>query len=178
MLIEPINSDQSAQVVKETHRLINGAAKAFSLAIAPVEVSFDLKGRSAGMYRLRHHRGKVERVIRYNPWVFAKYFEDNLKHTVPHEVAHFIVEQRFGLRVKPHGAEWKAMMQWFGVAADVRCTYDFEGIPTRRTQRFDYVCHCRTIELSAQRHKRITSGRQRYQCRDCGVYLTRKPNAL
>ncbi len=53
-----------------------------------VPVRFELQGRAAGMYRV--HKG--ERVIRYNPYIFSKYFDDSLANTVPHEVAHYITD--------------------------------------------------------------------------------------
>ena len=39
-------------------------------------------------------------------------FEDHFHETVPHEVAHYIVDQLFkpGPALKPHGVEWKKVM--------------------------------------------------------------------
>jgi len=61
------------------------------------------------MYRAN----KNHRVIRYNPYIFAKSFEDNLGLTVPREVAHYVTDMMFG-HSRPHGKEWHEVMRAFG----------------------------------------------------------------
>jgi SprT protein len=98
MPVEPICAARQATVVAVTRQYIRHAGQLFDLEVDPIPVTFELKGRAAGMYRV--HRG--ERRIRYNPYIFAKYFEDNLANTVPHEVAHYITDLRYGLgNVRP-----------------------------------------------------------------------------
>src|SRR5688572_18563382 len=126
--VAPIDAQQQEQVLEQTRLYIKRAGEIFGRVFDSVPVLFDLKGRIAGMYRIRHR----QRQIRYNPHVFAKYFEDNINVTVPHEVAHYVVDCLYGLRkVRPHGMEWKAIMQSFGADASRTCRYDFSGIPVK-----------------------------------------------
>lgn len=162
--ILPIDEAQRERVIAATREHIRRAAEHFGRRFADIPVLFDLKGRNAGMYRVRGR----QRCIRYNPWLFAKFFDDNLATTVPHEVAHYISDQLYGLRnIRPHGKEWQALMQLFGVEPRRTCDYDLEGIPQRRQRRHAYRCACREHQLTTVRHRRIQLGRAQYLCRSC-----------
>ena len=87
-VIEPICCRREQQVRTATSEIIRQASLIYSEDFPLIPIKFDLKGRAAGMYRV-HNR---DRVIRYNPYIFAKYFDDNITTTVPHEVAHYIVD--------------------------------------------------------------------------------------
>ncbi len=91
-LVKPIDDAQRQRVIDETTACIYKADDLFNQSFDLIPVSFDLMGRAAGMYRVRNG----QRVIRYNPWLFARYFKDNLANTVPHEVAHYIVDMVYG----------------------------------------------------------------------------------
>jgi SprT protein len=135
-------------------------------------VLFDLRGRAAGMFKVVGRK----RCIRYNPWIFGKYFEENINDTVPHEVAHFIVHEVYGRRsVKPHGQQWQALMASFGADAGVTFDLDLEGIPQRRQRTHPYHCGCRLHELSSTRHNRIVRGAGSYHCRYCDGQLLYAP---
>jgi SprT protein len=167
-LISPINTQQQQQVLATTEDYLQRARVHFQSTWAPVEISFNLRGRAAGQYRL--HKG--QRTIRYNPWIFAKYFDDNLANTVPHEVAHYVTEQCFGVRnVRPHGPEWREVMALFGVRPEVRGRYDLAGIPQRKINTHSYTCGCRQHELGSVRHRRAQRGEMIYFCRLCGNAL-------
>ncbi len=102
-VIEPINIDREQLVRSVTSKCIRRASLIYDCDFPLIPIYFDLKGRAAGMYRVHNN----DRVIRYNPFIFAKYFADNVKTTVPHEVAHYVVDMLYGAgRVTPHGAEW------------------------------------------------------------------------
>lgn len=50
-------------------------------------------------------------VIRFNPWILGKYFEENLRDTLAHEVAPYIVHEVYPRRTtKPHGYHWKNLI--------------------------------------------------------------------
>ena len=167
-LIDPIRPEQQQQVVALTQHYVMRAGAMFNRTFASIPVLFNLKGRTAGMYRVK--RGQRE--IRYNPYLFAKYYDDNLAITIPHEVAHYVTDVMYGLSsIRPHGEEWRKVMQMFGADASRTCRYDLEGIPVRRLQRHEYRCGCEVYKLSAHRHRRIQSGRTRYFCRNCGIEL-------
>jgi len=164
-----LNNHQQSEVVDKTHYFIARARALFDVDLDDLPVHFDLKGRAAGMYLMR----KGERQIRYNPWIFARYFDSNLVDTVPHEVAHYTVEQLFGRRcVRPHGKEWQNVMLAFGREPITTCNYDLSGLPMRQVRRFSYQCNCRRHTLTTYRHNRIRRGLASYLCRHCGTTLT------
>lgn len=168
MLVTPINAAQQQQVAAATGDCIKRAGELLDCLLQPVPVSFTLGGRAAGMYRVQ--RG--EREIRYNPYIFGKYYADNLVTTIPHEVAHYAVDVLYGLRnVRPHGAEWRGIMQLLGADPAVTCRYDLSGIPLRRQRRFRYRCACSSHAISTARHNRVSSGQVRYLCKHCGTAL-------
>ena len=168
-MIEPLDARRRQQVSCITAEYITRAERTYYRELPPIPVLFDLKGRAAGMYRVVSR----ERVIRYNPYIFAKYFDDNLVTTIPHEVAHYVVDMMYDARnVKPHGKEWREVMQSFGVEARATANYDLSGIPVRRHRRHPYQCNCDLHQLSSVRHNKIRQGKARYYCRKCQSTLT------
>jgi len=164
MTVKPINQSRQRQVVAATTACILRAEQLFERDFLLPHIRFDLSGRIAGMYRLRHQQHE----IRYNPYLFEKYFDDNLANTVPHEVAHYLVAEMYGWRnIRPHGTQWQAVMLRLGVAPQVTCRYDLSDIPQRRQRRFSYVCNCTTHRLSTVRHNRVQGGTGKYLCRQC-----------
>jgi len=168
MSAEPIDALQQVQVRQATQACVARAAGLFQRKFVVPPVQFDLSGCAAGQYRVL--RG--EAVIRYNPWIFARYFDDNVSETVPHEVAHFVVDQLWGLRrVRAHGAEWQSVMRALDAEPRATARYDLTGLPVRRQRRFAYRCACRAHQLTTCRHNRVQRGEARYHCRQCGHTL-------
>lgn len=171
-IITPLSDKQQQQVVNKTQAYIKQAADLFNLKNKKVEITFELKGRAAGMYRIKYSKARIfrqqQREIRYNPYIFSKYFEDNYLTTIPHEVAHYVTDIIYGLKnIKPHGKEWKAVMQAFEADASVTANYDLSGIPLKKQSRFTYQCECRDHQLSTTRHNKIRKHRYRYYCHFC-----------
>jgi SprT protein len=167
-IVDPIDAQQQQQVLEQTHLYIKRAGDIFGRRFNEIPVLFDLRGLTAGMYRTRNG----QRQIRYNPHLFAKYFEDNLAVTVPHEVAHYVIDCLYGIRkVRPHGTEWKAVMQSFEADASRTCRYDFSGIPVKAEKRYDYQCGCKTHRLTTRRHNKVLKKRLLYLCKSCGGKL-------
>lgn len=175
-MIQPINTGQRQRVIAATHDYIERASELFNRDFDLIPISFNLKGRAAGMYRISGQ----QRVIRYNPCVFALYFDENLSITVPHEVAHYVTEQMHGSswrslpghhRVRPHGEEWRNVMQKFGVDASRTCGFEVTGIPIRAYRYYLYACDCRQHQLGSRRHNKVVSRQAYYHCRSCGGLL-------
>ena len=170
-MLQPIGALEKKQVTEATERYIYQAEAIFDRRYKRVPVLFDLKGRSAGMFKIHGE----SRVIRYNPWIFAKYYEENLRDTVPHEVAHFIVHETYPRRgTRPHGPEWQDLMLRFGADPAVTFDLDLEGVPQRKQSTHRYHCGCQLHDVSATRHNRIKRGRVNYHCVICDgrlVYL-------
>jgi len=171
-IIAPLSTAQQQQVIEQTQTYIKKAQDLFTLKNKTVEITFDLKGRCAGMYRIKKGKGRIfprpQREIRYNTFIFAKYYSDNCQTTIPHEVAHYVTDMIYGLRnIKPHGKEWKAVMHAFDADPSVTANYDLSGIPLRKQSLFTYQCDCRQHQLSAIRHNKITKHRYQYFCNSC-----------
>lgn len=173
-IIQPLTEEQQQQVIQQTHVYINQAHQLFDLKKYPVDISFNLKGRCAGMYRVKRIKrpfslnGIYKREIRYNSFIFSKYFEDNFSNTIPHEVAHYVSDIVYGLKnIKPHGKEWKEIMQLFGADTSVTANYELSGIPLKKQRQFTYQCACREHQLSSIRHNKASKNLCQYLCNYC-----------
>lgn len=172
LMPQALGDSQRRRVCSATTECLQRAERLFDLEHRPIPVIFDLSGRAAGMYRVRRRQA----VIRYNPYILARYFDHGLQATVPHEVAHYITDRLYGLaRVRPHGREWRAVMLALGAEPRASACLDLSGLPQRRQRRFTYRCDCATHHLSTCRHNRIAAGRARYHCRGCGAELVAVP---
>jgi SprT protein len=174
-IIQPLSVEMQQQVIDRTRVYIELAQDLLNIKQRPVEISFNLKGRCAGMYRVYRHVFSQRREIRYNAYIFSKYYDDNFKTTIPHEVAHYVSDLIYGLKnIKPHGREWKEIMQLFGANAAVTADYDLSGIPLRKRTLYTYQCDCREHQLSSVRHNRMKRSRSHYYCSYCKSTLRRK----
>ena len=174
--IQPLSVKGKQQVIARTEFYIQQAETLFDikrkLKNRPVEISFKLKGSTAGMYRVQQRK----REIRYNDYIFSKFFEDNINVTVPHEVAHYVTDILYGLnKIKPHGEEWKTVMKAFNADASVTANYDLSGIPLKKIPRYTYRCSCQEHELTSIRHNKITKRRYQYYCNTCKQLLQYQP---
>ncbi len=149
-----------ARVGADTQR----AASYLGVTLKLLPVYFDLKGAAAGMFCAREQ----SQWLRFNPWVFAQDFNLHLADTVPHEVAHYGIHARFGLRrVKPHGVEWRELVTALGGTPKATYRQYTAEIPVRRQRRYTYYCDCRQHEVSATRHNRMQARQAQYRCRFC-----------
>lgn len=163
-MIEPIDLARQAEVRSETERYIAQATQLLEYPFSSIPVHFDLSGTTAGMFKVFGDQC----CIRYNPWIFAKYFHENMTGTVPHEVAHYIVHVLFPRkRTKPHGAEWQAVMSAFDADPGVTFDLDLSGVPQRRQRSHPYNCGCQEHAVSTTRHNRMQKSRAVYLCRQC-----------
>ncbi len=154
------------QWIERARSIYNVAARRLPLP----EVRFDLRGRAAGQAVLARRRGHAD-AIRLNADLLTSHPRDMLDETVPHEVAHVAVHRLHGRRVRPHGPEWKALMQAFGVPADT--CHKLPVTPARQLKQFRYVCGCdEPAWLTSIRHRRAQNGTA-YLCRRCGERLRR-----
>lgn len=133
-------------------------------------LAFDLRGRSAGLaiFQPRKRRREPD-LIRLNYQLLQEHPREMIEETIPHELAHIVANRLFGSRIKPHGNEWRGVMQAFGKSPDVQHSMAVE--PSRRLRRFQYHCGCPTgVQLTSIRHKRVRRGAA-YLCRKCGQRL-------
>jgi len=164
-----LNNDQQAIIIKETEKYIALASQLYKRKFESLPITFDLTGHTIGMYK----RVMQGRVIRYNATVFAKYFEENVRDTIPHEVAHYIVDMQYVRKsTRPHGAEWKSVMADFGANDNRTANFDLSDIPQRQYSTIPYGCSCQQHQLGIRRHNKVIKRKARYFCRECGELLT------
>lgn len=126
---------------------------------ATPQYRMDLQGKNAGMALLEQH------CIRFHQTLLIQHGALYIHEVVPHELAHLAVYRRFGLKVKPHGHEWKWIMQDI-FAREPRVTHNF-AVKLHRKKVYQYTCVCSKFhEFSVVRHKRAQQG-TRYLCRVC-----------
>jgi SprT protein len=170
--ITPIGSQRRKLIIADTQKYIRQAEDIFSHPFDSVNVLFNLKAQASGMFlACREHR-----LIRYNPYIFAKHFDYCVSNTVPHEVAHYVMYCLYGPKgTRPHGREWKDLMRKFGAIPSRTNSLDLTGIPIRRHRRHPYTCSCMNHQISSRRHNRIRAGKARYFCRSCKGELVSTP---
>lgn len=167
-MISGLTKDQKQAVVEETTKYIQLASELYQTDYRIIPVKFDLTGHTIGMYK----RWRNKKLIRYNSLIFSKYFKENLQDTVPHEVAHYIVDMQFSRKkVSPHGVEWRSIMQKFGADDSRTARYDLSDIPKRRYSTVPYQCDCQTHHLGIRRHNKVIQHKTNYFCRQCGNLL-------
>src|SRR5687767_1570607 len=100
-------------------------------------------------------------VIDLNPRL-REFGEEELLRTLKHEVAHLIAFARAGRRrIAPHGREWRAACEEFGLHDESRC--HTLPLPTRRVvRRHFYQCPVCRIEV-----RRVRPFRRRCACLAC-----------
>jgi len=166
--ITPIGNQKQQEVVDETLRYIYLASTFNQKIFESIDVEFNLKGQASGAFCVNGS----DTIIRYNPFIFSKHYAYCFANTIPHEVAHYVIYCIYGLRgARPHGAEWKEVMQQFGVEPRRTNALDLTGVPIRRQQRHPYRCSCSDHQVSTRRHNQIRSGKSSYTCRSCSGKL-------
>lgn len=154
------------RLVASTHHYIDRAGILFGQRFDFIPIHFDLRGAIAGRYQRRYFQASIH----YNLLIATNDYDAFAAETVPHEVAHYIVDLLYPhRRLQPHGREWKQVMVAFGIEkAASRHQFDLSGILLRRQKRFRYSCRCIKQQhwLSTTRHKRVLDG-ARYICRNC-----------
>lgn len=166
--LEPIGKAQQALVVAETEKYLRLAESLFDRQFADIPVVFDLSGRASGMYKVVGGKGGIKRCIRYNPYIFALYFDEHLTGTAAHEVAHYITDSLYGLaNIKPHGSQWRGVMAKFGADASRTFAHSLEGVPQRKHRQVSYTCGCSDHQLGIRRHNKVSRGQAVYKCRSC-----------
>jgi SprT protein len=157
--------DQTKEIITRTEACLEIARQKYSIELPSIEIKFDLKGRTAGMFCWRSEL----MWFRYNRVLMAGNLAEFLQQTVPHEVAHYVVRYRWGAHPSPHGPEWKRVMREAFQLRHDRChTMD---VAATQSVLHVYSCECREHRLSVHRHNKIRRG-HRYNCKLCKAVLT------
>lgn len=149
---------------------IHRIERAMDITLPKPEVRFDLRGKAAGQARMPRTRdGNI--VLRFNRQLMRENAQAFCDEVAPHEVAHMAAYSHFGYRIKPHGKEWRWIMETvLDVPARVRHTM---AVAVQPRKTFSYRCACieQIHQLTAIRHNRIMRGERYYRCRRCGESL-------
>ncbi|WP_243730268.1 SprT family zinc-dependent metalloprotease [Marinomonas balearica] len=149
------------RVESKIFECMNIASRYFRVKLSNPSFNFKQRGRAAGTAYLQKNE------IRLNSYMYEQSPDEFLNNVVPHEVAHIVVFQIYGLDASPHGKEWKAIMEHlFGVPANR--THNFKLPP--RKNGYKYKCSCSVHEFTAHRHSRARKGTE-YICRLCKTTL-------
>lgn len=155
-----VTDELSTQVITQVERCYTTVENFFKRSFSRPHIELNLRGQSAGTANLQNNS------LRFNKQLLIENKQHFLKQTVPHEVAHLIAYQLFGIVIKPHGKEWRYIMQIVFQLPAERCHhYKID----RKTKRYYlYNCQCMTLihPLTARRHHLIAQGYQ-YICKYC-----------
>ncbi len=158
-----LTSEQKSQIRESVDRFY---AKAVKLLKADpnakqIKITYDVRGIVGGKASIQ------KRAVMVNEQLAYENFDDYLINTIGHEVAHIVAYQLCGLRIKPHGKEWRGVMTVLGLDP-VRChEYDTTRTARRRPRNYIYKCNCSIHRITESRHKQNKNGRFMI-CRICG----------
>lgn len=142
----------------------------YSIKLPDALIDFSLRGRCAGQARVNCNG---ETCLRINQQLLAENLDDFLRNTIPHEVAHLVVNwqaRQKDPRPRPHGPEWQAVMQCCFNLEAKRC-HRYQTTPARIVPRpFLYRCNCRQHLLTSIMHNRISRSYQAL-CKACRTQL-------
>ncbi|TYL47863.1 SprT-like domain-containing protein [Marinomonas sp. IMCC 4694] len=155
--INEADSDALALIYQKMEVCFRCADTFFGHKFALATCNFKLKGKAAGMAYLQKNE------LRFNRFMYEQTPTVFLNTVIPHEVAHLVVFQIYGLSVKPHGKEWQAvMLKVYGLKPDR--THTFEVPPQKNV--FGYRCSCKEHLFSKHRHTKAKKGVE-YMCKNC-----------
>ena len=135
--------------------------KKFDLGIdIDIEIANRFK-RKAGEYRHDERKIRISRHLLEN-------HQEKVVETLKHEIGHAVVMQRYGKKVKPHGREWKSVMQ------ELEVDNPKAGHSLQLTE-YSYLVRCTNpdcgVELGRHRKSRIVKTPEFYRCNKCGSVL-------
>jgi SprT protein len=166
------------QIEKKVSACLDKAEQKFGQNFGYQAIEINIRGRAAGQIRYGYApSGSKSRtvqnlpILRFNPYLLTKYKETFIDQVVPHECAHLIAYAVYGMKIKPHGTEWKALMvSLFNQEPSV--THCFE-VPQKVRRLFNYRCGCIDLkhQLTAIRHNKIIKQKAVYQCKKCRIPL-------
>ncbi len=161
--------DYKLALIQKVENCFRDAEIFFERKLSRPKVLFNIRGQDAGRAYFpvqRKSRKPLQVELRFNEKLLERNPEEFINKVVPHECAHLIVYELFGTKIKPHGEEWKAVMEGlFGVKADITHDFDTEEIVNKP---YIYSCACenRKIAFTPRQHKQMQKGSQ-YICRAC-----------
>ncbi|MDR3347445.1 MAG: SprT-like domain-containing protein [Helicobacteraceae bacterium] len=131
-------------------------------------IKINLKG-----YRLIGQCVKISRksyLIRLHANLLSEFKHEYIKDVLTHEFAHAVQMELFP-KSKPHGAEWKSVMENLSGAPYKKLTLNYRLQKSKTFKTYLYACTCQKHLLTSIRHNKITRGIMIYKCKKCGEIL-------
>lgn len=137
------------------------AAEAKYGKMPDIRIRFDLKGRAAGMAGadgINRRTGEVIRpYLRFNVEAIRKHWDEQVKQTIPHEVAHIVAYCFPALGAKNHNYAWQMIDRSLGGTGE-RC-HRMELTRARNVQRYRYVLdNGQEISVGPKHHRALQLG--------------------
>lgn len=146
------------------------ARDCYAIRLPEAVIDFSLRGRCAGQARVGRDGATL---LRLNLTLLTENLADFLEQTIPHEVAHLVVNwqaRQKHRRPRPHGPEWQLVMQNCYGLPPARC-HTYRTTPARIVPRnILYRCGCREHRLTAIMHKRLSLSHEAL-CKSCRTQL-------
>jgi SprT protein len=164
------NEDLQQKATAAVRHAESRARNFYNIKLPAALIDFSLRGRCAGQACV-DRKGTTR--LRINLQLLDENFDDFLTQTIPHEVAHLVVNwqaRKKRLKPRPHGTEWQAvMLNCFGLEPK-RC-HSYQTTPARVVPRpFLYTCNCREHLLTSIMHNKIGRSYQAL-CKVCRAPL-------
>lgn len=161
----PLDAAAEARVRAAVAAAFQKAHELWGVEVPACPVTFDLRGRAAGMARWSSANGYS---IRMNPEAYRLDAAHTINETVPHEVAH-VVARVMGHGFN-HGAAWRRICIALG-GTGARC-HNMALPPARTVRRFRYRLECgREVMLTRKRHQLLQTGKARLRLHDTGAVV-------
>lgn len=174
-----LTTELKQRIISTINQYTDKANRIFNTSISYPNVIFTKRGTTAGTANYASH------TININPELYIRNVDSFLTDTAPHELSHLVAYQVYskgrGVRIQPHGDEWKRVMRSLGVTPSRCHSYDTSEVKQKKvTTQYQYKCGCRNdLMLSAQRHHKVLKG-AKFHCVKCKqniVYVGNVPAA-
>jgi len=145
-------------------------------AMLPLHIRMEMQPIEVEYYRNKRVAGQCcgPRNIRISQDLLEQDTAEILTQTVGHEYAHCVVRQVHNRsQCKPHGVEWRRIMELLELPADVLHSMDTSFAPPRKRQRrYIYACACtKTHKIPTQTAMKMMRGHQVRTCRVCNTTI-------
>ncbi|MDR2080637.1 MAG: SprT-like domain-containing protein [Campylobacteraceae bacterium] len=110
--------------------------------------------------------GKKSYIIRLHAKLLNEFKQTYIKDVLTHEFAHAVQMELF-LKSKPHGREWKSIVENLSGAPYKKSNIDYRLRNSRTMKTYLYTCACGEHHITAVRHNKITRNIMIYKCKKC-----------
>ena len=165
-----ITEKQKKAIEEKVIETVNKINNHYHIDMQTPKIFYDVQGTNGGLAKY------ASMSVHFNIKIMLENFDDYLRSTVPHEVCHIGVWQKYlkekkQVSPKAHGAEWKLMM--FVVGAPARRTHEYDVDEIKKSiSQYEYHCLCKqALIVSSIIHNKIKKGKI-YECVRCHNLLT------